>query len=79
MTVGSDDDANVRAARARAGSPYLSPKQAAFYLGMSPRTLQEHRSAGAGPRCRRHSRHIRYHIDDLDTWSRARSGEGGDA
>lgn len=71
-----EDDENARAARAAKGSPFLSPEQAAFYLGLSVRTLQEYRSAGKGPRFRRHSRHIRYHIDDLDAWSKGVSGEG---
>lgn len=76
MTNSPDDDAAARAARARSGTPFLSPEQAAFYLGMSTRTLQEYRSTGTGPRFRRHGRHIRYHIDDLDAWSR-RAGEHG--
>jgi len=64
------DDENARAARAIRGSPFLSPQQAAHYLGLSVRTLQEYRTAGTGPRFRRHSRHLRYHIDDLDAWSK---------
>jgi hypothetical protein len=64
------DDENVRAARAAKGSPFLDPAQAAFYLGVSVRTLQVHRSDGTGPAFRRHARRIRYHIDDLDTWSK---------
>ena len=79
MTDTTDSDENMRAARARRGSPFLSPDQAAFYLSLSPRTLQEYRSAGTGPRFRRHSRHIRYHIDDLDAWSRSVCGAGSDA
>lgn len=79
MTELSDGDENLRAARARSGSPFLSPDQAAFYLGLSPRTLQEYRSAGTGPRYRRHSRHIRYHIDDLDAWSLGVGEAGSDA
>lgn len=66
-----EDDRNGRAARAARGSPFLTTQQAAFYLGLSPRTLQEYRSAGTGPRFRRHSRRISYHIDDLDAWSNA--------
>ena len=79
MTDTSDRDANARAAQARHGSPFLSPDQAAFYLSLSPRTLQEYRSAGTGPRYRRHSRHIRYHIDDLDAWSQGVGEAGSDA
>lgn len=69
MADTSDDSVIERAARARSGSPFLCTDQAAFYLGLSARTLQEYRTAGTGPRYRRHSRHIRYHIDDLDSWS----------
>ena len=68
------DDDIARAARAKKGSPFLSTEQAAFYLGLSARKLQQMRAAGGGPGFRRHSRYIRYHIDDLDAWSR---GSGG--
>ena len=63
-----DDDVD-RARRAKRGSPFLSTEQAAFYLGVSPRTLQTMRVTGIGPAFRRHCRYVRYHIDDLDTWS----------
>jgi transposase len=69
-----DEDAIARASRAKKGSPFLNTEQAAFYLGLSPRRLQELRSAGEGPRFRRHSRYVRYHIDDLDRWSKETSG-----
>jgi hypothetical protein len=59
-----------RAARAKKGSPFLSTEQAAFYLGLSARKLEQMRAAGTGPGFRRHSRYVRYHIEDLDTWSR---------
>lgn len=63
------DDEVARAARAKKGSPFLSTEQAAFYLGLSARRLQAMRSEGSGPPFRRHSRYVRYHIDDLDSWS----------
>ena len=72
------DDDIARAARAKKGSPFLSTEQAAFYLGLSARKLQAMRAAGAGPQFRRHSRYVRYHIDDLDDWSR-HSGEAARA
>ena len=65
------DDEIARAARAKKGCPFLSTEQAAFYLGLSPRKLQQMRSAAIGPAFRRHSRYVRYHIDDLDQWSRS--------
>lgn len=63
------DDAVERANRARKGTPFLSTEQAAFFLGLSPRKLQEMRGAGQGPDFRRHCRYVRYHIDDLEAWS----------
>ena len=65
------DDENARAARARKGSPFLSTEQAGFYLGLSARKMQAMRRDGTGPLFRRHSRYVRYHIDDLDAWSSA--------
>ena len=65
------DDENTRAARARNGSPFLSTEQAAFYLRLSARKLQQLRAAGSGPHFRRHCRYVRYHIDDLDEWSKS--------
>lgn len=74
------DDEIKRAARARRGTPFLSTDQAAYYLGLSARTLQQMRGHGGGPQFRRHSRFVRYHIDDLDNWSKApkRSGLAGE-
>lgn len=63
-----DDDA-LRATRAKKGSPFLDTKQAAYYLGLSRRTLEKMRSARCGPRYRKHGRAVRYHIADLDRWS----------
>jgi len=65
------DDDFARAARAKKGCPFLSTEQAAFYLGLSARKMQAMRRAGNGPPFRRHSRYVRYHIDDLNSWSRA--------
>lgn len=64
------DDDVARAARAKKGSPFLSTEQAGYYLGLSARKMQARRAAGTGPGFRRHSRYIRYHIDDLDAWSK---------
>ncbi|MGR4866069.1 helix-turn-helix domain-containing protein [Caulobacter sp. LARHSG274] len=65
-----DDDANRRAASAKKGSPFLNTAQAAHYLGLGERTLVEWRGEGVGPTPRRHGRFVRYHIDDLDAWSK---------
>lgn len=63
------NDIIARADCARKGTPFLNTEQAAFYLGLSPRKLQNMRKAQDGPRYRRHCRFVRYHIDDLDRWS----------
>ena len=55
-----------RAAEARKGSPFLSTREAAFYLSLSFRTLEKMRLTGNGPRFRKHGRFVRYHIADLD-------------
>lgn len=73
-----DDDA-ARAARAKRGSPFLNTDQAAFYIGLSSRTLEKMRGTGRGPKFRRHGRHVRYHIADLDGWSDAGSGDAAGA
>jgi excisionase family DNA binding protein len=62
-----------RAATAKKGSPFLNTDQAAFYIGLSRRTLEKMRAEGGGPPFRRHGRYIRYHIDELDNWSKASS------
>jgi hypothetical protein len=70
-----NNDPIKRAALARKGSPFLNTAQAAFYIGIKERTLEEMRRAGRGPFWRLHARFIRYHIDDLDEWSRT-NGHG---
>jgi excisionase family DNA binding protein len=63
------DDEIIRAANAKKGSPFLNTDQAAHYVGLSRRTLEKMRTAGGGPRFRKHGRYVRYHVDDLDKWS----------
>jgi excisionase family DNA binding protein len=66
------DDQVSRATRARQGTPFLTTVQAADYVNLSPRTLEKMRVHGHGPRFRKHGSYVRYHIDDLDSWSAAR-------
>ncbi len=76
------DDEIFRAAKAKKGSPFLNTAQAAFYVGLSQRTLEKMRLTGHGPRFRKHGRYVRYHIDDLDAWSlgaqRASTSDAGE-
>lgn len=66
-----EDDDSDRACKARKVSPFLTAKQAAHYLGLSAKTLANMRWRGEGPPHRRHSGQIRYHINDLEEWSRS--------
>jgi len=63
------EDEIIRAANAKKGSPFLNTDQAAHYVSLSRRTLEKMRTAGGGPRFRKHGRYVRYHIDDLNEWS----------
>lgn len=72
IEMATDAEANdpiARAASARKGSPFLNTAQAAHYLGLSPRRLEEMREEGSGPTYRKHGSAVRYHIKDLDAWS----------
>ena len=60
-------------ATAKKGSPFLNTAQAAFYIGLSKRTLEKMRVTGGGPKYRKHGRYVRYHIDDLNAWSEGRA------
>jgi hypothetical protein len=67
-------DAQERAARletVRKISPYFDTVQAAFYLGITASRLERMRHSGTGPNYRQHGRFVRYHVDDLDSWSKA--------
>ena len=65
------DDDNALAAQAKKGSPFLNTDQAAFYVGLSRRTLEKMRRQGRGPLFRKHGRYVRYHITDLIAWSQS--------
>jgi predicted DNA-binding transcriptional regulator AlpA len=70
------DDIDARAQAARETCPFLTAKQTAHYLGVAYMTLKAMRLSGKGPKCRKHGRTWRYHIDDIDAWSAARASGG---
>lgn len=60
-------------------SPFLNVKEAAAYLRLKKRTLDNMRWLGIGPRYRKHGGRVVYHRDDLKDWShsaRRRSTSG---
>jgi excisionase family DNA binding protein len=46
----------------------LSTEQAAEYCGVSPRTLEKHRSRGGGPVFVKLGGLVRYKVEDLEAW-----------
>ena len=54
------------------GTKYLSTREAAKYLGVSPRTLDRYRVTGGGPVYHLFGTAVRYLKEDLDHWSRTR-------
>lgn len=78
MADSIDPSAGARAARGRLESPFLDPGQAAYYLGLTERTLRAYRKMKTGPQYRRHGNNVRYHIDDLDAWSQRLRRAGDD-
>ena len=52
-----------------AGRPYLSTREAADLLGLSPRTLDRYRVQGAGPTFHKFGNRVRYTRADLEAWA----------
>ena len=54
------------------GRKYFSTREAAEWLGLSPRTLDRYRVSGGGPAFHRFGSRVRYLAEDLDDWASAR-------
>lgn len=50
------------------GSPWMDERQAAAYLGMKQRGMQNHRRKGTGPKAYMPGGQIRYYRPDLDRY-----------
>jgi Helix-turn-helix domain len=50
-------------------SPYLVLTEAAAFLRLAPRTLDNMRQRGTGPLYGKHGGRVRYHRDDLIAWA----------
>lgn len=50
-------------------SPYLTLVEAAAFLRLAPRTLDNMRQRGTGPLYNKHGGRVRYHRDDLISWA----------
>ena len=64
-------------------SSYMSTREAAAFLGLSPRTLDRYRVSGGGPVFRKFGSSVRYARADLESWASARrrssTSDDGDA
>src|SRR5713101_2852116 len=47
----------------------LRTTEAATYVGLSPRTMEKHRTYGTGPVYRKLGNRVVYAIEDLDAWA----------
>jgi len=56
----------------RVNSPFLNVDEAAAYLRISLRALENFRGNGEGPAYRKHGGRVVYHLHDLDRWSARR-------
>ena len=54
------------------GSKYFSTREAAAWLGLSPRTLDRYRASSDGPAFHRFGSRVRYLAVDLEAWASAR-------
>ncbi len=50
-------------------TPFLTVDEAATYLRLKKRTLDNMRWMGTGPKYRKHGGRIYYHVDELKEWS----------
>jgi hypothetical protein len=50
-------------------NPFLTVTEAAAYLRLKKRTLDNMRWMGLGPQFRKHGGRIYYHVDELKEWS----------
>ncbi|KJS24636.1 MAG: hypothetical protein VR75_14265 [Hyphomonadaceae bacterium BRH_c29] len=67
--------------QARQQSPFLTTKEAANYLRISVRTMENWRWSHDGPEYRKHGGTVVYHIDDLNdfstVWNKSRKPHRG--
>ena len=53
--------------------PLMNTRQAATYVGLSPRTMEDLRTKGGGSVYRRLGKRVFYRLEDLDAWIDVRS------
>jgi len=59
-------------------TPWLAPEDAAAYLRLTVRGLEDMRAKGTGPKYHKvNARVVRYHVNDLDGWLLSDGGEHG--
>ena len=56
----------------RTNENYLDTREAAAWLGLSPKTLERYRVSGEGPDFQRFGARVRYLLADIEAWASAR-------
>ena len=51
---------------------YISTREVAAFLGLSPRTLDRYRVTGAGPKFHKFGNRVRYLRADVEAWAAER-------
>lgn len=58
-------------------SPFLTTEEAAEFLRVEPRTMDNWRWSGGGPKFRKHGGRVVYHVKELIRYSETRHGYHG--
>lgn len=72
MPADENTDPDRRVTTPQIASPFFNADEAASYLRVSLRALENFRAGGDGPPYRKHGGRVVYHKDDLDRWSARR-------
>ena len=70
--VPSEEPGDAGDVDARAEEHHLDTREAAAWLGLSPKTLERYRVSGEGPDFIRIGTRVRYLLEDLEKWASAR-------
>lgn len=73
QTMGGLRRNDLRVADPHDGDVFMTTKEAARFLRVSHRTLEDWRLSGQGPRFRKWGRLVRYHVADLRRFAKGSS------
>jgi hypothetical protein len=68
ITAQTSQRSSAQMVQPQVNKRYLTPKEAAIYLGIGQSTLAIHRMKGTGPKFISWATNIRYDLEDLNAW-----------